>query len=177
MKSGGPLKRRTGLKPGASSMKRTAFARKGGPGLSSSSFKQKPIDPSKSLGRKPSKRVSKRKVDEKHLTFVRSLPCLVCGRCAGSAHHLLRTPERAGARRSDDCHTVPLCHKHHMALHDSGNEIEYLLEAAGIPRGRSVALSEEIYAATGNFDQVVEIITTFATERGNRSLISQSLMQ
>lgn len=176
MKSGGPLKRTKGLKPGTSQMKRTAFARKANAGMTSSGFK-KASDPSKALGRKPSKRVSKRQVDEKHLAFVRTLPCLVCFVTAGTAHHLLRTPERAGARRSDDRHSVPLCQKHHMALHADGNEIEYLFTEAGIPRGQSVQLSEDIYAVSGKFDQAVAIITTCMAGRENIPLINQALMQ
>lgn len=57
--------------------------------------------------------------DKAHLAFVRSLPCLACGG-ASEAHHLLVVPnhERGGAMKSGDRWAVPLCHDHHMSLHD-----------------------------------------------------------
>lgn len=54
---------------------------------------------------------------EKYLRHVRSKPCLICGGQA-EAHHLTHAQIRAkGVKNGDQC-AVPLCHKHHMELHD-----------------------------------------------------------
>lgn len=78
----------------------------------------------------------------KHLQFIDSLGCLICGRKA-THHHLLRVDrslipidneaflipkrfERGMGRKSDDRFCIPLCRYHHDALHNNGNEIVYL---------------------------------------------------
>lgn len=59
---------------------------------------------------------------EAYLSHVRTFPCLVCGASA-EAHHLLRTPDGRGmGMKSGDQWCVPLCHPHHMELHDIGAE-------------------------------------------------------
>lgn len=92
----------------------------------------------------PSKKVV-RHVDEAHLAFIRTLPCLICGR-PSEAHHLLRTPERGIGRKSDDRHTVPLCDPHHDGLHADGNETRYLADHRVKD---ALGLSERLYELTG----------------------------
>lgn len=55
---------------------------------------------------------------EKYLRHVRSKPCLICGDRA-EAHHLTFAQPRAKALKTGDQYTVPLCHRHHMELHES----------------------------------------------------------
>lgn len=51
-----------------------------------------------------------------HLVDIRACPCLICGRPAGIAHHLLSTgegKERGMGRTEADKWAVPLCARHH----------------------------------------------------------------
>jgi hypothetical protein len=60
--------------------------------------------------------------DKKHLKFVSSQPCLVCGRSPADAHHLRFTQPRAMGRKVSDEFTVPLCRTHHRDNHRFGDE-------------------------------------------------------
>ena len=102
--------------------------------------------------------------NEKHLKFIRKLPCCVCGEERTdkdrAAHHLLRTAEHGTGRRSDDDKAIPLCVPHHDAqfpdsLHHDGNETEWL-KRHGIPD--PLFLAELLYACTGNFETAWRII-------------------
>lgn len=56
--------------------------------------------------------------DKGHLRFIRSLPCIVCGISPCDAAHIsLGNNTKGMGRKTDDCYTVPLCHKHHMEQH------------------------------------------------------------
>jgi hypothetical protein len=68
--------------------------------------------------------------DERHLNFVRSLPCCVCGGIDVDAAHI-RTGEislgkrpTGGAEKPSDKWTVPLCRGHHDEQH-SMNEMVF----------------------------------------------------
>jgi hypothetical protein len=62
---------------------------------------------------------------EAYMAHVRTFPCLVCGDVS-EAHHLLRTPDGRGmGMKSGDQWCVPLCHEHHMELHNLGAEPLY----------------------------------------------------
>lgn len=63
-----------------------------------------------------------------HLDYVRTLPCLVCGRKA-QAHH-----DRSGLRSKDDRKSVPLCEEHHTGrwgIHGLGS-VEAFYQEHGI---------------------------------------------
>ena len=57
-----------------------------------------------------------------HLAFVRTLPCVVCGRQPSHAHHIKFAQQGALGLKVSDEFTVPLCYLHHDALHQVGNE-------------------------------------------------------
>ncbi len=60
---------------------------------------------------------------EAHLQRIRQQVCLLCGTTPCDAHHV-RTDKRTkgmGLKPGDE-KAVPLCRKHHMELHDYGNE-------------------------------------------------------
>jgi len=57
-----------------------------------------------------------------HLGFVRSQPCLICGRTPSDAHHLRFVQPRAMAKKVSDEFTVPLCRRHHDLLHRDPDE-------------------------------------------------------
>lgn len=64
----------------------------------------------------------KRLRDKDHLRFVRSQPCLICGRQPSDPHHLRFAQPRAMGLKVSDEFTVPLCRNHHQQLHQAGNE-------------------------------------------------------
>ena len=67
----------------------------------------------------------KRLRDKAHLGFVRSQPCLVCGRQPSDPHHLQFAQPRALGLKVSDEFTVPLCRNHHQQLHQAGNEVAW----------------------------------------------------
>jgi len=59
----------------------------------------------------------------KHLSWVRNLPCLVCGHWPpNQAHHILRDVDRGMGLKASDAYTLPLCMNCHSQLHLMGNE-------------------------------------------------------
>jgi hypothetical protein len=70
----------------------------------------------------PSLKKTRRRRDKRHLEYVASKPCLVCGRSPSDAHHLRFTEPRALGRKVSDEFTVPLCRIHHREVHDRGDE-------------------------------------------------------
>ena len=61
---------------------------------------------------------------EKYLAFVRKLPCRVCSKTAGVAHHLIGHGEGKMGGKASDMFTFPLCHDHHQRLHHDVNAWE-----------------------------------------------------
>lgn len=68
----------------------------------------------------------------RYLSYIRTLPCLICGQRA-IAHHLMSSGTEAGpepsamAEKSGDDWTAPLCPTHHLALHNYGHEPDWWL--------------------------------------------------
>lgn len=72
------------------------------------------------------KRRSPRRRAEAHLAFIRTLPCVVCGKCGETeAAHVRYGDRMAGKRptgmqeKPDDRFTVPLCAQHHRLQSDA----------------------------------------------------------
>jgi hypothetical protein len=72
-----------------------------------------------------------RKRDEKHLRFIRSLPCCICGAIDTEAAHLRigsinhGKRETGGGERPSDIWCLPLCNQHHREQHDTGSELKF----------------------------------------------------
>ncbi|USD68111.1 DUF968 domain-containing protein [Vibrio sp. SCSIO 43136] len=62
----------------------------------------------------------------KYLAFVRKLPCRVCRKTAGIAHHLIGHGEGRMGSKASDLFVFPLCHDHHQELHRSVDEWEHV---------------------------------------------------
>ncbi|MGB7099814.1 MAG: ERF family protein [Xanthobacteraceae bacterium] len=60
--------------------------------------------------------------DCKHVKFVATHPCVICGRRPSDAHHLRLVQSRAVGRKVSDEFTVPLCRGHHREVHRCGDE-------------------------------------------------------
>jgi hypothetical protein len=63
--------------------------------------------------------------DKEHCKFVRTEPCVVCGRAPTEAHHLRFAQPRALGRKVSDEYTVPVCRLHHRDLHSYGDEASW----------------------------------------------------
>ena len=63
--------------------------------------------------------------DKEHCKFVRTEPCVVCGRAPTEAHHIRFAQPRALGRKVSDEYTVPVCRLHHRDLHTYGDEASW----------------------------------------------------
>ena len=101
-----------------------------------------------------------RVVDEKHLAFIRTLPCCVTGKNGCVAHHLTVGRNRMGRKAGDD-ETVPLLPKMHDgfpgSLHSIGESNFW--NRAGIDPSQ---LAEALYRETGDYARCVTEIRALA---------------
>jgi hypothetical protein len=63
--------------------------------------------------------------DREHCKFVKTEPCVVCGRAPTEAHHIRFAQPRALGRKVSDEYTVPVCRLHHRDLHSYGDEASW----------------------------------------------------
>lgn len=82
-------------------------------------------------GRNPGRMKQGRVKDGDHLAYVAGFPCCCCGVSPVEVHHLIGQygpdgPVRGWSLKAGDNFTIPICPAHHRALHDDGNEIEFL---------------------------------------------------
>lgn len=103
---------------------------------------------------------SPRRHDEKHLAFVRQLPCLVClDNTATEAAHVRFSDTRAAkqnpgvGQKPSDWWVVPLCGKHHREQHTM-NEEAFWDQAMIDPLFVAMAL----YLSSGDIDAGETII-------------------
>lgn len=107
-----------------------------------------------------------REHDDKHLKFIRILPCLVCGRRDVEAAHVRYGDQRYGKRetgKSEKPHdkwTVPLCTAHHREQHDA-NERTWWVEKGIDP----LAIASALWASTGD-EAAAELIIKNARRAG-----------
>jgi hypothetical protein len=99
-----------------------------------------------------------RQHSEKHLTFIRGLPCLRCLDNTGTeAAHIRYPSPKAGKRqvgkgeKPDDKWTVPLCNRHHHEQHRVGETAFWIAQDQLF-----VALA--LWGATGNHEIGEQIV-------------------
>jgi hypothetical protein len=63
--------------------------------------------------------------DKEHCKFVRTEPCVVCGRAPTEAHHIRFAQPSALGRKVSDEYTIPVCRLHHRDLHSYGGEASW----------------------------------------------------
>ena len=115
------------------------------------------------------------KQKKKHLNFIDSLPCCVCGNRHGiTHHHLLRVaPEylplaegeeaflipkvksKGMGTKSDDMFCLPVCPKCHAAAHMAGNDKAFF-QSKGIQEPERLALG--LYDRTGDFEAAADLL-------------------
>lgn len=66
--------------------------------------------------------------DRKYLDFLRLLPCYICGCQDGTVvgHHLKCSRSGGMGIKPGDNYAIPLCHRHHREVHDSGELSTFL---------------------------------------------------
>jgi len=76
---------------------------------------------------------------EEYLRYVRTYPCLACGKDGVDAHHpgksVTGISSGMGMKRCGDDLAVPLCRTDHMICHSYGREIQFWLDQAVDPVG------------------------------------------
>lgn len=66
-----------------------------------------------------------------YLAYVRTLPCLICGRPGSDPAHIRSAAPHYGKRQTgmgekpSDCWVLPLCRFHHTEQHNRGNELAW----------------------------------------------------
>jgi hypothetical protein len=69
--------------------------------------------------------------DAKHLRFIRSLPCCICGGIDTEAAHIRTASIPHGKRftgmaeKASDKWVLPLCNRHHREQHNTGDELKF----------------------------------------------------
>ncbi len=89
-----------------------------------------------------------REKNERHLDYIRSLPCCVCGGIDTEAAHIRIGSPDHGKRatgmqeKSSDKWALPLCNRHHREQHDAGNELKWWASKGIDPFMLAIKLSE-----------------------------------
>jgi len=98
---------------------------------------------------------SPRTRDDRHLAFIRQLPCLVClDNTSTEACHVRFTDRRAAkfnpgmGQKPSDWWTVPMCGKHHREQH-AGNEQDFWFNVHGID---PIAVAAWLYLVSGDYE-------------------------
>lgn len=88
-----------------------------------------------------------RLINKKHLQYVASQDCMICGETPVQAHHLLKpnTGFRGGVKAGDD-NVVPLCFKHHAELHTKFGDEEKFFEHYTYDTDAGRRKATELYA-------------------------------
>lgn len=108
-----------------------------------------------------------RKKSDKHLDFIRSLPCTICpnGIETQAAHVRFADPRAAKpitgmGIKPDDAFTVPLCGRHHNEQH-GGNE-KHFWQRYGID---PIFVALALWRVSGDYEAGIKIVRTAQWER------------
>ena len=95
--------------------------------------------------------------DLRYLSWLKTLPCVCCGKPADDPHHLMRVRDgqpRGTGRRNEDRYALPMCRMHHDDMHAPGkgaaDDELYLLETYGI---RARDLCDALWSVRGSEDR------------------------
>lgn len=123
-------------------------------------FPQRILRPSTAFSVAGSRRKHPRIENKNHLSFIRKLPCVVCGtrRHVEAAHvrmgnPLYGKPPAGMAEKPDDKWAVPLCPPHHDEQH-SMNEAQFWVALAVDPLQLALAL----FNSTGDEERAEQIV-------------------
>jgi len=109
-------------------------------------------------------------MSEKHLALIRQLPCCVCGRAGGEAHHCkYGTGERGMGLRSTDKFAIPLCNEDHInGVERVGSRNEH---AWFVKRGvNPLDLAAGLWSVTGDLETMKRVLAAHrAKQVGERT--------
>lgn len=114
---------------------------------------QRILRPSTAFSVASTKQRKPRERDEKHLAWIRTLRCCICGKPGPDAAHIRAASalhgkrETGGQEKPSDKWCVPLCREHHDAQHKT-NELLWWASQGIDPFGLALSL----FAATGDDD-------------------------
>ena len=98
--------------------------------------------------------------NDRHLDFIRSLPCVCCGNnIETEAAHIrisciqVGKPYTGKQEKPSDCWTIPLCGRHHREQHDMGEHSFWTLQ-----RIDPIRIAAFLYASSGDFEAGENII-------------------
>lgn len=130
-------------------------------------------------------------MSKKHLKFIDSLPCIICGRFESTHHHLLRVgnkyltakegeeeflipkiKSKGMGTKSDDKFCLPICPKHHAEAHRYGNDKAYF-EQNEIEEPEKLALA--LYKYSGQYEKAIDLMKWFFLGRKKKCSGSQNL--
>jgi len=94
--------------------------------------------------------------NKEHLRFLRTQPCLICGRQPSDPHHLRFAQPQALGRKVSDEFVVPLCRTHHREAHRASREIAWW-QAQGIA---PLAAAETFWRISQSGQAVIAMAST-----------------
>lgn len=104
---------------------------------------------------------SPRQHNERHLDFIRSLPCVCCmNNIETEAAHIRFSDARAAkdnagvGAKPDDSWTVPLCGDHHRIQHHMGSEKRFWAQYGIDP----IFLAMALYRVSGDHERGLKVI-------------------
>lgn len=97
----------------------------------------------------------KRIRDQKHLAFIRTLPCVLCGKSPSEAAHIRTATNSGTGIKPNDSQVISACQQCHALAHLKGHktvfgDTEKLLNLANV-----------LWIKTGDFDYCVSSIMRF----------------
>ena len=111
---------------------------------------------------------------KKHLKFIDTLPCVICGQYGSTHHHILRVgnkyltakdgeeaflipkiKSKGMGTKSDDKFCLPVCPKHHAEAHAVGNDKKYFQEH-GIVEPEQFALA--LFKFSGQYEKAIDLM-------------------
>ncbi len=113
----------------------------------------------------------KRQHDNKHLDFIRQLPCIICmDNTSTEAAHIRYAEPRAAKPQTgmgikpDDAFTVPLCSEHHRRQHCNGERTWWSITIGKDP----VYIALALWRVTGNVELGEQIVRNSVEHSGAR---------
>jgi len=93
------------------------------------------------------------KQNKKHLNFIRSLICVVCGQINPQAAHVRIGANGGVGMKPDSRYTVPLCYQCHSKQHAIG-ELSFWGDI-----NRAVDFANQLYLFSGDVNKALSLIT------------------
>ena len=89
---------------------------------------------------------------QKYINWVKTLPCVVCGKSPCDPHHPKIKSFCGGTTKCSDVYVIPVCHEHHV----EGHSIDWQSFEAkhNIDQWREVLKTIELAAQTG----IIEVV-------------------